>query len=277
MSSLVEYAVPVVEGIDAQEFAALVTRGRPVLIRGAVADWPALDSWTLDSLRDRTGHRRVPVEFYEGSWFGPWETVEMTMQRYLEVMASDGDPEMCYLAQTKLDEYLPELVDDITVPELLAQQPAPGAAFFLGRESVTALHYHTRDEALLCMVGGRKEVTLYAPHDFDRLGYHPWPSYRFNFSRIDFTAEPETDHPELLRAQPYRVVVEPGDALFIPLYWSHWTRNLDLGTSVTFFWPSRDNLWTPPGLALRSKLGYTFRDQVSVRTLRAVERVFGFA
>ena len=275
--SLMEFEVAAIDTPDASEFAELVAAGRPVLLRKCVADWPALHSWTLPELERRVGHRKVPVEFYDGTWFGPWQTVEMTMRRYLALMDPDGDPEMCYLAQTKLDDYLPELVPDVSVPAPLARQSGLGAAFFLGRQSVTALHYHSKDEALLCMVSGRKEVVLYRPQDFENLGYNSWASYRFNFSDLDFTDLPETAHPSLLRAQPYRVVVEPGDALFIPLYWSHWTRNLDLGASVTFFWKSRHNLWSPPRLALRSRMGNVLRNQVSQRALHTVEKALGYA
>lgn len=276
-SSVLEFDLPVIDAPGSEAFSEIVAAGSPVVLRGAIDDWPARELWSLDRLAERAGHRMVPVEFYgEGSWFGPWQTVQMTFSRYLAVVRSPGDAEMCYLAQTKLDDYLPELVDDVRVPGALSGQHGLGAAFFLGNQSITALHYHSRDEALLCMISGRKEVTLYSPEDFEHLDYHRWPTYRFNFSRIDFLDDLQSAHPGLLKAQPYRVVLEPGDALFIPLFWSHWTRNLDIGTSLTYFWPA-ENRWSPAGLAVRSRLGNLFRDRVSQPVMDTVERIFGFA
>lgn len=267
----------VVDGITEREFGDIVRAGRPVVIRGAIDHWPALREWTLGYLKERAGRRTVPIEFYpDGSWYGQWTTVPMRFDRYLDLLESPGEPEMCYLAQAKVDDYLPELVDDIPVPRVLDGLNGIGAGVFLGRDSITALHYHSRDEALLCQIGGHKEVTLFEPADYRHLHYANPLSYRFNFSRIDFSDAPERRYPGLREARGYRCVVQRGEALFIPLFWSHVTRNLGLSTSVTFFWPSAGDTWSPLRLALRSRFGFWFRSRVSGRIVGGVERLFGY-
>ncbi|WP_283133083.1 cupin-like domain-containing protein [Rhizohabitans arisaemae] len=271
------FEVPVIDNPGREDFMRIVRAGQPVIVRGATEKWPALGEWSPAYIREKSGHRVVPIEFYPGgSWYGQWTTVSMRLDRYIDILESEGAPEMCYLAQAKVDEYLPELVDDVPVPAVLDGQDGIGAGAFLGRDSITALHYHSRDEALLCQISGRKKVVLYAPEDYRNLRYaHPF-SYRFNFSDMDLSGEPETRYARLRRARPYECVLEQGDALFIPLFWSHVTENQGLSASVTFFWRSVDNTWTPLSLALRSRLGFWFRSQVSGRVVGGIQKLFGY-
>lgn len=267
--------VPRIDKPTREEFLQIVRSRQPVVVRGATDQWPALREWTLDYLAETAGHRIVPIEFYpEGTWYSSWTTVRMSLRRYIDVLKSPGEPEMCYLAQAKVDDYLPELAGDIPTPEILAGQDV-GAGIFLGRDSITALHYHSRDEALLCQISGAKKVVLYAPEDYENLSYSRPFSYRYNFSTIDFSDSPEDKHPKLRRARPYEVTVEAGDALFIPLFWSHVTENRGLSASVTFFWRA-SNAWSPLRMAARARSGFAFRSQVSERVMGRVEKILGY-
>lgn len=269
--------IPRIDAANREEFGELVGAGKPVVVTGLTQHWPALERWDLGYLKATVGHRSVPIEFYpEGSWYASWTTVRMTLRRYIEILESEGDPEMCYLAQAKVDDYLPELVQDVPVPDVLDGMDGIGAGVFLGRDSVTALHYHSRDEALLCQVSGRKRVVLYGPEDHANLAYSRPLSYRYNFSTIDFSDSPYERHDRLRRARPYEVTLSAGEALFIPLYWSHVTENLGLSSSVTFFWRAAER-WRPLPMALRAQLGFVFRSQVSQRVMNGVSRVLGYS
>lgn len=273
---IVSLDVPRIDKPTREEFDEIVRSRRPVIVRGATEQWPALREWTLDHLKHTAGHRVVPIEFYPaGTWYSSWTTVRMTLRRYIEILQSEGDPEMCYLAQAKVDDYLPELAEDIPVPDVLGGYEGIGAGIFLGRDSITAMHYHSRDEALLCQISGEKHVTLYGPEDYENLSYTRPFSYRYNFSAIDFSDSPETKHPKLNRARPYEVTVEAGDALFIPLFWHHHTENRGLSASVTFFWRA-SNAWDPLPMALRARSGFAFRSQVSERVMAGMEKLLGY-
>ncbi|MET7463080.1 TfuA-like protein [Nonomuraea sp. NPDC005501] len=250
---------------------------RPVLIEGALDDWPALERWKPGYLRERTGQTRVPVEFYpSGSYYGGWVHAPLRMDRYLDILTSPGEAERCYLAQVPLLDLLPELADDLSVPGCLAGGPELGLALFLGRDTVTALHYHSNEQALLCQVSGAKEVLLYPPRDHRFLSYHPWYSYRFNFSRIDFSALPDTPDSPLRRTSPLRCTVRAGEALYIPLYWGHLVEGPGLTSSVTFFWrPTAGRTWWPPAMRLRAAVGGAVRRRFVSPVSEAFNRRFG--
>jgi hypothetical protein len=247
--------------------------GRPVLVDGATDGWDAPHRWTVEHLRRTVGDRRVPVEFYpSGSYYGPWTEGSLRLDRYLSLLQAPGEPERCYLAQVPLVDLLPELAGDVRVPRFLEAAPRLGLAFFLGRDTVTALHFHSREQALLCQVAGEKRVTLFPPTDVPALRYEPWYSYRFNFSRIDFSAGDAAVPPE---ARPVRCTVRAGEALFIPLYWGHLVEGPGLTTSVTFFWSPTTTRWSSPRLRLRAVAGGLARERVIGPLMAGLERRVG--
>ncbi|MFI7442702.1 TfuA-like protein [Nonomuraea indica] len=250
---------------------------RPLLVEGALDRWPALDRWNPAYLREKVGRTRVPVEFYpSGSYYGSWVQAPLRMDRYLDILTSPGEAERCYLAQVPLLDLLPELAEDLSVPGCLAGAPELGLALFVGRDTVTALHYHSNEQALLCQVSGAKEVLLFPPSDHRHLNHHPWYSYRFNFSRIDFSAVPTGPNTPLRNTTPLRCTVRAGEALYIPLYWGHLVEGPGTTSSVTFFWrPTAGGTWWPPAMRLRAAVGGAVRRRLVTPVGDAFSRRFG--
>ncbi|MEU8109883.1 TfuA-like protein [Nonomuraea muscovyensis] len=250
---------------------------RPVLVEGALDRWPALERWSPGYLREKVGRTRVPVEFYpSGSYYGSWVQAPLRMDRYLDILTSQGEAERCYLAQVPLLDLLPELAEDLSVPGCLAGAPELGLALFVGRDTVTALHYHSNEQALLCQVSGAKDVLLFPPSDHRYLNHHPWYSYRFNFSRIDFSAVPAGPNSPLRHTTPLRVTVRAGEALYIPLYWGHLVEGPGTTSSVTFFWrPTAGRTWWPPAMRLRAAAGGAVRRRLVSPVSEAFSRRFG--
>lgn len=250
---------------------------RPLLIEGALDTWPALDRWNPGYLREKVGQTRVPVEFYpSGSYYGNWVQAPMRLDRYIDMLTSPGEAERCYMAQVPLLDLLPDLADDLSVPGCLSGAPELGLALFLGRDTVTALHYHSNEQALLCQVSGAKEVLLYPPEDHRFLDFHPWYSYRFNFSRVDFSDPPGGADSPLRRTRPLRCTVRAGEALYIPLYWGHLVEGPGTTSSVTFFWrPTAGRTWWPPAMRLRAAVGGAVRRRFVTPFSEAFNRRFG--
>ena len=82
------------------------------------------------------------------------------------------------------------------------------------------------------MFGGRKEWRLFPPSQAHLLDPH-WPPIGAAVRDAVFGAQPFRPwreqceaHPGLALATPYRLVLEPGDLLFVPAGWPHAVRNL---------------------------------------------------
>lgn len=114
------------------------------------------------------------------------------------------------------------------------------------RPTTSPLHYDDY-ENLLCQIRGRKEVVLYPPSDIDLLYYVGRPKGKLVYEYPSkFTRDPATvqrgsfvfgssvnmDKPDSLRfpkykrATAFRVVLHPGDVLYLPAYWHHEVQSL---------------------------------------------------
>jgi hypothetical protein len=92
----------------------------------------------------------------------------------------------------------------------------PGWRLFLYRNSFTDWHEHITDTHLMCQIYGDKEVSLLPPNLGNKLISR---LYEKNVSSLN--AEDEQLKEDINNAKPYKIIVEDGDALHIPVYWYH--------------------------------------------------------
>ncbi len=262
---------------DQRQFDEFVSSSRPVLVEGALDEWPALSSWNFEYIASRVGERKAPVEFYpNGTYYERWLTYEMQVKRYLNLITAPPGPELYYMAEIPLDKAFPELAADIKRPSFIEADRLQHTALFLGKDTTSALHYHDIAQALLCQVVGQKRVFLFSPEDFRHLPFEPWYSSCFNFSTIDFNNPDVTRFPSLKRAKPLECVLKPGDALFIPMHWGHIVEGEGNNASVTFFWRSRWHHWKPRQVALHAFAGFHFRSRFLRPLAQLMESRFGY-
>jgi hypothetical protein len=111
----------------------------------------------------------------------------------------------------------------------------------------TALH-HDLTNNLIAQVVGRKRLLILPPSEVGRL-YND----THVFSRIADLQAPGLDAAAFGRlegARAYEVMLEPGEAIFMPFAWWHQVRSLDFSVTVTytnFRWPNLAYETYPPG------------------------------
>ena len=93
----------------------------PVVVKGAVADWPAVKKWKdLQWLKDSFGHHMVPVEV--GKNYVDSEQHHIPFGAYLDYVSKKetnldtGELPSLYLAQYDLLDQIPELKEDVIPP-----------------------------------------------------------------------------------------------------------------------------------------------------------------
>jgi Cupin-like domain len=60
--------------------------------------------------------------------------------------------------------------------------------------------------------------------------------------------------PIFCNARPIRLILEPGDALYLPRLWWHQMRSLDFSISVSHWWASGAAFWAVRAALLYKKL-----------------------
>ena len=228
---------------DAIFFQDYVSQSRPLLIKGAVAHWPAARNWRdPDYLKKLCGHYEV--------LFFPHEN-HVTFKRML-----DGQQDMTLaqaldrlhspslaVASLGLKQDFPEMRRDVGRFSFLTRaEPSffyPPIRYFIYRNAGSAWHYHPFDETLMCqLVGGKRTGLLNCRGPFQQ-------QLQQMFFREDYYEDP-TQFAELEKAGLQFSVadVEEGDALYIPPLWWHGVSPLtdSFGVTAAVPWRSPPNV-----------------------------------
>jgi hypothetical protein len=202
-----------------------VARGRPVVIRGALDGWAALERWRdVDYLVERAGDRTIAATNVESGVRAP-----MPLARFWRNTFEGSDDPHAYvnavIVQDDAEGVLGNLRDDTRVGPFFDPADHRSTLVFAGRDTRSGLHFHPATEAYLCQVVGRKRALLFPPTDTKNLDPISWWSPHQAFSRIVFPRDggwPDADRfPGLAATHPVEVELEPGDVLYIPIHWWH--------------------------------------------------------
>jgi hypothetical protein len=252
--------VPEYHGVDRARFEGeIVPAARPAVLRGLVADWPAVQAgresaeafaaWLRGAATDAAGEAWFGEPGIEGR-FGFNDAIDgynherklATIDQLLDLLLRQrGTPEPwgIYAGALPLDRHAPGFLDANPMPLLDAGRRML-VSLWLGNRTVTAAHWDL-PQNLACVVLGRRRFTLFPPGQLPNLYVGP----------IDFTlaGQPtslvDIDAPDLDRfprfaealAAAQVTELEPGDALYLPSLWWHGVRGQDeVGAMVNFWW-----------------------------------------
>lgn len=232
---------------------------RPVILTDVTRDWPALTLWSRpEYFAEKFGD--TPVTVCMGREGDPycdrdfWKYVRtMTMREYAAWVASAGETNDGYLISNNRlleDEKFHSLLADIVPPEKYVDPSLflTYMSFWFGPAGTRTPLHHDGNNILFCQVTGRKEVYLVSPFESELLtraeGFYahtPVPD--------DFDGEGTRPADDKFPWRAERVVLQPGEALFLPVGWWHQVRALDLSVSISFLNFRADNHfnWYAPG------------------------------
>jgi ribosomal protein L16 Arg81 hydroxylase len=226
---------------------------RPVLLDDLVDDWPALRSWSPKYLRDTIPDARVEVmadresdaEYEVNSEL---HRRTMSMVDYVDTVVSGGAGNDIYLVANNYffdNPAVAALTGDFSVPgPFLDPAKATGSIFlwFGPAGTVTPLHHDVLN-VLFVQVFGTKRITLVPALEVYRV-YNSVSVY----SDVDAAAPDLERFPLFAGATRLDVIVEPGQALFIPVGWWHRVEALSTSISMSFtnFVFPNDYVWQHP-------------------------------
>jgi len=174
-------------------------RSKPVVITGALKDWPAMKKWTNEFLTKRFGTKMVRVAFapygeYEGCEkahnfdnFKEFKLpdaiksqlsfpdlvvvrpafLEISFSDFMEILQSSNNSDVsAYLEYSSIPSLLPELQQDINeMPFVLDELKRRHLNIWLSNgNTLGKLHFDPFDN-FLCQISGKKQLLIYEPHD----------------------------------------------------------------------------------------------------------------
>ena len=220
-----------------RERSALVRADEPVVIEGSMKGSPALE-WTLDSLKTECGNARTEGVVQVGR-----ETVQAP--KLADVIAGiEADLEASMSGGTAVFDQYPALLRQLDVAEFerTFERSIVMAQLFVNSRKSLAFFHSEFISSLSVQIRGRKKWTFVAPDSFAQM--YPDVGYRGRRDMFYYlAARPYTscdgsseralvDAPLVERADKQVAVLDPGDVLYVPMWWWHQVSNLTPAVGV---------------------------------------------
>ncbi|XP_022665843.1 lysine-specific demethylase 8-like [Varroa destructor] len=219
------------------EFLRVLIAKQPIKILQLMDCWPAMTCWSLRYFLETFGQRTVPIEvgsrYTDEEWSQKLVTFESFIREYLQPATVENTG---YLAQYNLLDQVHELRSDIIVPDYcyVLSDAEPDINFWLGGRTTSPLHFDDRDN-ILTQVFGTKLVLLYGAEDTELL--YPFENQLLhNTSRVDPENADDPRYPKFADAKCTKVLLEAGQALFIPKGCWHFVKSLSAVSCSISFW-----------------------------------------
>jgi hypothetical protein len=158
--------------LDPEEFSqSFVLQNRPVILRGAIAHWPAVQKWSPDYLRSMVEGAKVVIQ--SKSDYGPSgskrhfeESKETDFAEVVDMMTLDDAPDMSYVRQTRVWKDIEPLVADV---QPLRYGPANLAKtdgnLWIGPAGTIAQMHWDPGHNLFAQIRGEKKWILVPPSE----------------------------------------------------------------------------------------------------------------
>ena len=221
-------------------------RQRPVVFGGAIEGWTARTRWTPQYLKDTWGDTHIDYRGITGS-------LREVIDRAAASRPERPEP---YLKNLDIASHLPGMLADIA-PRLPHANPnwfdsplVPGAIrdtgtryeLFIGGNGsfIPRLHY---DEFavnnFISQIYGTKEFWFYPPD----AGRHLYPGVDNPYlSQVDDPRAPDPARfPLFNTVEPFKLLVRPGETVYVAPGWWHWTQMPELSISVGCNCANRSN------------------------------------
>ncbi|XP_036165707.1 bifunctional peptidase and arginyl-hydroxylase JMJD5 isoform X2 [Myotis myotis] len=89
----------------------------PVILEGVADHWPCMKKWSLEYIQEIAGCRTVPVEVGSRYTDEEWSQRLMTVSEFISCYILNEPRDVGYLAQHQLFDQIPELKQDISIPD----------------------------------------------------------------------------------------------------------------------------------------------------------------
>ena len=218
---------------------------KPVIITGAMSGWKALSSWNPDYLSKTVGNTQVDVYVSQNGRFGSdlkkglnYLITPMKFSDFMSaILENNKSISNYYYIQTQpITTIFPELVQDIETPNYVDKKFVLAMNLWLGTHGNISLLHHDLSNNILAQVSGRKRILLFEPKQTSFLYPFPAHSKTPHLSQINIDETDIDKFPKFSKAKYIECVLEPGEMLFIPVYWWHQVYSFDKLNIAVNFW-----------------------------------------
>ena len=244
---------------------------RPAVLRGLLRNWPAVQAGRqsqtsvvdyfkqFDSggtVNAMIGPPQIKGRFFYSDDFQGFnfESKDVSISTTLDTLVSLAEapqPPAIALQAMYVPDVMPSFIGDNTMP-LLDSDSAPRV--WIGNRSMIATHFDNNHN-IACVVSGSRRFTVFPPDQVGNLYIGPLLRTPGGspISVVDLREPDHTRFPRFRQALELaqEAVLEPGDAIYIPILWWHGVESLDpLNILVNYWWNDATSAHHKPILGL---------------------------
>jgi hypothetical protein len=241
--------------LNAESFATLRRDNRPIVLRDAFAQWPAVEAGKqgaegivaylkgLGSTRPVGAIAAQPDAggrfFYNADMSGMnfvrgQGRLETFLDDLLRAAEMEAPPSLAVQSET-----ISEVMPGFTAANRFDLLPQVQPRIWIGNAIRVAPHYDVKENVAIC-VAGRRRFTLFPPEQIANLYPGPFESTPAGtpVSMVDMAAPDLEAFPRFADAAKTALAatLEPGDAIYIPYCWWHGVDSLEPVSILVNYW-----------------------------------------
>ena len=224
-----------------------INKRTPVLLKGYANNWKAKRDWSFEFLSKLEFKKPVRIEI--GNVIqNKTQISRVDYKTYINLLmgsenAMGHSKDMPYLSMFNIFDYFPDLLKDIDVSIFTKYTKINMTGAWIGPSgTISGLHYDSTDN-ILTQLKGKKMVLLASPKFQKEMYISKKYDHDATASSVDINNYNEKKHPKFKDVAFSKVILEPGDSLFIPKGWWHYVKSLDTSISVSNFGYSLKNVF----------------------------------
>jgi hypothetical protein len=249
-------------GVDREIFEnEILPANRPAVLRGVLRDWPVVQSGSQSpasvanylkqfdiggTVNAFVGRPEINGRFFYSDDFQGFnfDSIDVSISTALDTLVSLADnpePPAIALQAIEVPKMMPAFLEENSMP-LLDGNVAPRV--WISSQSMIAAHFDVSHN-IACVVSGSRKFTVFPPDQISNLYIGPLVTTPGGppISVVDLRNPDHGKFPRFARAleSAQEAILEPGDAVYIPILWWHGVESLDaLNILVNYWW--NDNL-----------------------------------
>jgi lysine-specific demethylase 8 len=228
-----------------KEFDRYITQNQPVIITGVANQWEAYNNWTPELFKHMFGELTVPVRPTDNEinlFFAEDDRKKLLrFADYIDLITNWNSPNQRppYFGNIFLDEpevrpIVEPILQDFDFPNYFTDSNRNDVHLWIGAAEQKSTIHNDNYENLNAQIYGKKAFLLFSPEQ------HPF-LYPVKIDDELWSSPIDPQNPDLIkyplfdRTSCLEAVLEPGEILFIPVFWWHQARSITTAINLNMW------------------------------------------
>lgn len=216
------------------EFQQYVMESQPVVITGVATKWHAYSNWTPENFQQMFGNLEVPLRQSDNEldvFFGKENQQRfLSFAQYIDLILHWNNPQKrppyfgnIFLNDPEIKSLTEPILQDFAFPNYFSDAVRNDLHLWIGAAEQKSTIHNDNYQNLNAQIYGKKAFLLFSPEQHPLL-YPVKIDAELWSSPIDPQNPDLNKYPLYDRTLGIEAILEPGEILFIPIFWWHQAR-----------------------------------------------------